>query len=182
MGTKELEERVKREFNNAVCLMGLIPFLAFVYIISVRLASPETLTGDIGYIVSTTLALLFLGIIAGRKLFWSMITKLIDFNVKNEKLQKDLVEKKRLAAITETTLALGHEINNPLILMRGNLELLEADFTKENVPQVVKEKFKSIKESCDRIGHATERLSKISKPKLTTIKGNTRMVDLEKSE
>ena len=97
-------------------------------------------------------------------------------------MQKDLLEKNRLTVITETTLALGHEINNPLLVMRGNLELLENDFTRANVPDYVKERFTSIKDSCERIGRATDKLSRLSEPKLTTIRGDMKMIDLENSK
>jgi hypothetical protein len=81
----------------------------------------------VGYIVLATIVVFVLGIIVGRKMLMSVTLKLIDDNQKILSMQKKLIEKNRLAAITETVLVLGDQVNNPLLVINGNLELLDSE-------------------------------------------------------
>jgi branched-subunit amino acid transport protein AzlD len=101
---KELVLNRKREFDISVCLTGVIPFLVFLYLLVVKIASLQILAGEVGYIMFVTILIFLLGIMVGKKMLLSII--------------EELIEKHRLAAITETTLALSHEINNPLLTVR----------------------------------------------------------------
>ena len=44
-----------------------------------------------------------------------------------KRLEKELIEKERLAALMETTAAINHEINNPLTPILGNVQLILAE-------------------------------------------------------
>lgn len=183
METKELILERKRDFYNSVCLTGIIPFLVFVYLLVNRIASFNIFVGEIGYIMLATLAIFLLGIIVGRKMLWSLIVRLTDYNQQIIDMQKELLEKNRLAAITETTLALSHEINNPLLTIRGNLELLETDFGENYpVPDSIKNRLNTIKGHCERIRQVTEKMSSLSKPVSESIYGKSSMIDLNKSK
>src|SRR4030042_4794196 len=97
MQIRELVANKKREFDISVCLTGVIPFLVFLYLLVVKIASFQIFVGEVGYIMFTTVLIFLLGLLVGKKLLWSML--------------QELIEKNRLAAISETTLALRHEIN-----------------------------------------------------------------------
>ncbi|MCX5712163.1 MAG: hypothetical protein NTY47_03695, partial [Candidatus Omnitrophica bacterium] len=168
----------RRDFNNAVCLMTVIPFLAFVYLLVCEIASFQILAGRIGYIMFIMLFMALMGMHLGRKVIWGIIEKLINLNNQIIRMQEELIEKNRLAAITETVLALGHEINNPLLAIQGNLELLELDYKEGDS---LAKRLDTIKTQCLRIGQVTEKLSTLSKPVSIVISGNSRMIDLSKS-
>jgi len=181
MNIDELELYVRRNFNNAVCLIGIIPFLVFVYILSVKVSSLNALTGETGYIILASMLLLLLGIFIGKKIIRMVIKRLFEYNREVLKLQGELIEKNRLKAITQTTLTLSHEINNPLAIIVGSVESLKTDFKKENVPDSVKEKVDLIEKHGLRIKDVTRKLSEISKPVITSIGDNIEIVDTEKS-
>lgn len=182
MEVKDLIAREKRDFYNSLCLTGVIPFLVFVYLLIGKIASFDVLKGDVLYIMMATVLIFSLGIVVGRKMLWSLILKLLDDNKRIVNMQQELMEKNRLAAITETTLALGHEINNPLMAIRGNLELIDSEALGKPLPDNIKSRLDTIKNYCERIGQVTDKMSSLSKPTLQTIHGATKMLDLEKSK
>jgi signal transduction histidine kinase len=168
MQIKELVKNRKSEFDVSVCLTGVIPFLVFIYLLVVRIANFKIFAGEVGYITLTTILIFLLGILESRKLFWSMLS--------------DIIEKNRLAAITETALSLSHEINNPLFTVRGNLELLEHDFSENRISNNnITKRVETIKEHCERIRQVTDKLANLSNPVSTTVHGNVKMVDVNKS-
>ncbi len=169
MQIRELVANRRREFDVSVCLTGVIPLLVFLYLLVVKIASFQIFVGEVGYIMFTTVLIFLLGILVGRKLLWSMF--------------QELIEKNRLAAISETTLALSHEINNPLLTVRGNLELLEHDFAEHKISNnTIMNRLETIKDHCERIRQVTEKLATLSKPVSSTISGDIKMVDLTKSD
>lgn len=168
MKINELTLKAKRDFNNAICLIGIIPFLVFLYLLAVKMGSLQILSGEIGYLFLIAIVLSLLGIFAGRKILLGLTTQLI--------------EKNRLATITETVLTLGHEINNPLMVVMGNLELLASDFIKGHLPTPVNERLNQIKNHCQRIREAVDKMGSLSKPVFTSIQGSAaKMIDLNKS-
>jgi signal transduction histidine kinase len=182
MDVKALELRSKRELNNVMCLIGIIPFGVFVYLLVVRIGSLSILTGETGYIMFITTVILMLGIVAGRKMLLEIINRLFEFNQTIIKLQGQLIEKSRLAAVTETALSLSHEVNNPLLIMRGNIDLLESELVPENQAANIQKRIVTIKTNCERIRQVTEKMSTLTKPKTTVISGDVKMIDLPSSE
>lgn len=168
MEINKLVEKTKSDFNNAICLIGIIPFLVFLYLLVVKIGSFDMLSGEIGYIFFTAITVSLTGILVGRKILLVLIQKLIERN--------------KLATISETVLTLGHEINNPLMVVMGNLELLGSDFVESHLPTAVSERLGQIKNHCERIRQVVDKLSHLSKPVLTSIQDDTKMIDLGKSD
>ena len=153
----------KRELNVSLCLTGVIPMLVVVYLLSRKIANFSIFTGQIGYIMLFTIVIFILGMFVGRRLLMDMLS--------------ELIEKNRLAAVTETVLTLGHEINNPLLTVRGNLELIETRELSEDLQK----RLATVKLNLERISQATEKLKNISKPESGNIYEDINMLDLEKS-
>jgi len=168
MEMKKLILKRRREFDITISLTGVIPSLVFVYLLAVKISSFEIFVGQVGYIMSATMILFIMGINVGRKMLWSML--------------EEIIEKHRLAAIVETTLTLSHEINNPLLIINGNLELLENEISENRLPPNLKERLDIIKSHCERIKQAIVKMSNLTKPASQTIFDNTKMIDLGKSE
>lgn len=153
----------KRDMNISVCLTGVIPLLVVFYLITRRIADFKIFTGEAGYIMFLAVMIFILGIFVGRRMFMNTLS--------------ELMEKNRLAAVTETVLTVGHEINNPLLAIRGNLELIEP----EGLPENIKKRIITVKADFERIREATEKLSRITRPIPNTVYGDIGMLDLDKS-
>lgn len=163
MELKELILKHRRDFNVSICLTGVIPFLVFVYLLVRRISTFRIFVGEIGYIMFSAVLIFLLGIAVGRKMFMALLN--------------ELIEKNRLSAVTETALALSHEINNPLLAIRGNLELVDS----AQLPDETKKRFVTVKENFERIREAMDKLVSLSKPASQIIYSNKRMIDLGKS-
>lgn len=175
MNIAELKKMARRDFNNAVALICIIPVLGFVYLIVGKSASLSALEGEAGYVMLILLVLIMLGIYTGRRLLWYLITKIVS-------MENELVEKGRLAAISETVLSLAHEIRNPLTIVIGNLELLMGQANADKNMAVPLDRVNLIKTHCDRITDVMDKMSRISKPSFITFGGNIKMLDLPTSE
>ena len=178
---KELITKGRRDFINSICLIGVIPFMVFIYILGSGVATFKIFFGEAGYIILATLAVFSSGIMVGRRMLRAFIREVLDYNKKIMAMQQELIDQNKLAAITETALALGHEINNPLVAIRGNIVMMESDFMQVNVPSEVKNRLTTIKDHFNRIGQATDKMSNLSKPFSEIIDGKSRMINLEKS-
>ncbi|MBT5092895.1 MAG: response regulator, partial [Halobacteriovoraceae bacterium] len=68
------------------------------------------------------------------------------------KLQEQLVMSTKFASIGELAAGVGHEINNPLIILKGNLSMLETYFNdQEDRPKKINTVFVKQKRAIDRI-------------------------------
>jgi len=181
METNQLTKKIKKDFYNSLGLVGIIPLLVFLYILFGKIANFSMLFGEIGYIILATVGVFATGVMVGRKMLMSVIIKLIDDNQRILSMQQELVEQKSLAAITETVFALGDQVNNPLLAIRGNLDLLELDLNQLNLPENIKKRLVSVRSNCERIGDVTRKMSQLSRPRSTTIHGSLKMVDLNNS-
>jgi signal transduction histidine kinase len=181
MEVKQVTSNIRTELNRAICLVGVIPLLVFIYILVGKIASFNILAGDLGYIVLATIGVFIMGIIVGRKMLMSVTFKLIDDNQKILSMQQELIERNRLAAITETVLTLGDEVNNPLLAISGNLELLDLEIKSAGVSQKIRDRIETMRNNFMKIREVTDKMSRITKPELTSIHGNTRIIDLDKS-
>jgi C4-dicarboxylate-specific signal transduction histidine kinase len=180
--SRELILKGKREFVNSIFLIGVIPFMVFIYIVVSRMAAFKIFIGEVGYIMIATIGVFLSGILVGRKMLWAFIQEVLNNNQKIIEIQSELVEKSRLAAVTETALSLGHEINNPIVSIRGNLVMMENDLAKANVSNETRERLSALKSNFDRIAQATEKMSKLSRPVTEHLEGKLRMVNLGRSE
>jgi signal transduction histidine kinase len=181
MEIKQLTYKIRNDFNRAISLAGVIPLLVFVYLVVGKLANFKVLVGEIGYIVMATIGVFVMGIVVGRRMLMAITLKLIDDNSKILSMQKELIAKNRLAAITETVLALGDQVNNPLLVISGNLELLDLEIQNLEVGEKVHNRIATMRGNFQKIREVTDKMSKLTKVELVTIHGDTQMIDLNKS-
>jgi len=80
-----------------------------------------------------------------------------------------------LAGIGETSLALQHEVNNPLTALLGNAALLR---TREYTAEEEDEFVEAIVEQATRIGAVVQRLSSLKDPQSISYVRGTKMLDL----
>jgi len=175
MDTVQIKNKTKKDFNNAVAIMSIIPVLGFVYLIVGKISSLSVLEGAVGYMILILLILVMLGIASGRKILWYMVTRIVD-------MQNELVESARLAAVSETFISLSHEIRNPLAIIMGNMDLLKGKAVEGKVPNITWDQVNDIKAGCDRIAVVMDKMSRISKPSFTVVGGNIKMLDLPTCE
>ncbi|MFA5093555.1 MAG: hypothetical protein WC543_06450 [Candidatus Omnitrophota bacterium] len=181
MEIKQLTKNIKSDFTRAISLAGVIPLLVFIYLVVGKLASFNALAGELGYIIIATIGVFIMGIVVGRKMLMSVTFKLIDDNQKILLMQQELIEKNRLAAITETVLTLGDQVNNPLLAISGNLELLQLELKNFELTEKTRNRMETMRNNFYRIREVTDKMSKLTKAELVTIHGDARMLDLEKS-
>jgi K+-sensing histidine kinase KdpD len=93
--------------------------------------------------------------------------------------EKELIEKTKLSTISDTVVAVNHEINNPLTAILGNAQLLLSK--GEEINAETKEKLRVIENSALRIKEITQKLTKITKPVSKEYAGGVKMLDIEKS-
>lgn len=79
------------------------------------------------------------------------------------------------AGIGETSLALQHEINNPLTAMLSHASLLEAGMVDESEKG---EALATIVQQAKRIGEVVKRLRQIEQPRSVEYLGDARMLDI----
>ena len=100
-----------------------------------------------------------------------------------DKLKADfrkLVKSERAAAITETTVTINHEINNPLTAILGNTQLML--MSREKLPPDVVVKLETIERSAIKIRETTTKLMSIIDPVTTAYASGLEMIDIEKSK
>ena len=94
----------------------------------------------------------------------------------HKRLEKELLEKKRLEAITESLATINHQINNPLTPILGNLQLIRRD---ENIrSNNLLEKLDIIESNAKRILKIIQKFNQISKPVIKKYYGETNIIDL----
>ncbi|RKY62835.1 MAG: hypothetical protein DRP95_00530 [Candidatus Latescibacterota bacterium] len=97
-----------------------------------------------------------------------------------ERLERELIQAERKAAILQTAIAVNHEINNPLGVILGNAELLLSQL--KDADEDVVRKLKIIEEQCIRIKQITQKLANLTDPVLTEyLKGREKMLDIHRS-
>ena len=164
MDIKQVINKSRNDFYNTLGLVGVIPLLVFVYILVGKIANFNIMVGEVGYIVLATIGVFATGVIVGRRMLMSVTMKLIDDNQKILTMQQELVEQKSKAAITETVLTLGDQVNNPLLAIRGNLDLLDLDLKDTQQSENIRKKIATIRSNCERIREVTTQLSRLSRP------------------
>lgn len=181
MEITRLAKNIKNDFNNTVSLIGVIPLLVFLYIIAGKISNFSVLIGEAGYILLATLAVFATGIIVGKRMLMSVTLRLIEDNQRILSMQQELIEKNRLAAITETVLALGDQINNPLLVISGNLELLNTDVKNIAAAERVHDRIETMRDNFKKIREVTDKMSRLTQPASMPVCGDKKMLDLNKS-
>ena len=89
--------------------------------------------------------------------------------------EEELARSRWLAGIGETTIALEHEINNPLSALLGHAELLLMDGA---ISEDHREQLNIIREQAARIAQVVRRLAKLKNPESVEYLAGSRMIDL----
>jgi DNA-binding response OmpR family regulator len=92
--------------------------------------------------------------------------------------EAELARARWLAGIGETTIALEHEINNPLSALLGHAELLLMD---EELSADQREELQTVREQAERIADVVRRLAKLKDPRSVAHVPGDRTIDLSKS-
>jgi DNA-binding response OmpR family regulator len=90
-------------------------------------------------------------------------------------LDEQLAHAQWLAGIGETTLALQHELNNPLFALMGHAELFAND---PGCSEQQRGDIKLIVEQARRVAAVVRRLATLKEPKSVNYAANSRMIDL----
>jgi DNA-binding response OmpR family regulator len=91
--------------------------------------------------------------------------------------ESELARARWLAGIGETTIALEHEINNPLSALLGHAELLLMD---EGLGGEQRDQLQLIREQAARIADVVRRLARLKNPRSVEYLSGARMIDLSK--
>jgi DNA-binding response OmpR family regulator len=91
--------------------------------------------------------------------------------------EADLARARWLAGIGETTIALEHEINNPLSALLGHAELLLMD---RELTADQRAELQLVREQAARIADVVRRLAKLKNPRSVEYASGARMIDLSK--
>jgi len=87
-------------------------------------------------------------------------------------------EKVRLEAVTQTVRALNHEINNPLAIICGKVELL---LMRGKLSEEVREDLEAVERAARRISYIVSKLTKVTRVTTTELVEGFPMVDVERS-
>jgi signal transduction histidine kinase len=97
-------------------------------------------------------------------------------------MQQELIKKNRLAAVSETALTLGDSINNPLLVISGNLELLDLELKSYKVPEKTHDRIQTMRMNFAKIREVTDKLSRLTQAESTAVYGDIQMIDINKSK
>lgn len=100
-------------------------------------------------------------------------------NDARRRTEAELARSRWLAGIGETTIAIEHEINNPLSALLGNAELLLMD---RSLTPAQQEQLEIIQEQAARIAGVVRRLARLKNPESVEYLGDARMIDLSTRE
>lgn len=108
--------------------------------------------------------------------------ELVDSNNKLDKALKELkaaqeklIESEKLKVFVATTVTANHELNQPLAIIKGNLDLVKMLNKEEKLEKFIHK----ASEATFRCSEILDKLNKIKKPKLTNYAGSVKMVDLQ---
>ena len=97
----------------------------------------------------------------------------------NDFTEYDLNESDRLAAVLETSVAVNHAVNNPLVPILGNAQfLLQDDKIKD---EDIRKRLRIIVKNALRIRDITQKLANITHPVTKEYLKGTRMLDIDGS-
>ena len=96
-------------------------------------------------------------------------------NTAQRAAEDELARSRWLAGIGETTIALEHEINNPLSALLGHAELM---LMEKGLLEGQREQLRVIQEQAARIADVVRRLGKLKNPQTVEYLAGARMIDL----
>jgi PAS domain S-box-containing protein len=93
---------------------------------------------------------------------------------REREMEEQRAHGERLAGITETTIAVAHEMNNVLTVLMMNAELLANDASPEEIPDIASD----ILSAAKRIAATVQRLRELGVPESVEYLGENKMLDL----
>jgi two-component system NtrC family sensor kinase len=99
----------------------------------------------------------------------------IEVNAARRSAEERLRKAQYLAGIGETSLALQHEINNPLAALLSNTSLIEANML---TPEEKDEALMTISQMARRIADVVKKLRQLNNPQSVEYLGKARMIDI----
>ena len=99
----------------------------------------------------------------------------IEVSAARRRAEEELRKARYLAGIGETSLALQHEINNPLTAMLAHASLLEDGMIEDHERD---EALRTMVAQAKRIGEVIKRLRQLDSPKSVEYLGQSRMIDI----
>ncbi len=109
----------------------------------------------------------------------SMVTELGTANRKLKDAQAELMEKEKMAAILELAGAAAHEINQPLTVIIGNIDLLISQ--KEMDEAMVRKTLEIVNRSAREMADIVKKMAKIRRYETDSYVGKVRILDIDKS-
>jgi len=100
----------------------------------------------------------------------------IEVNAARRNAEEKLRKAQYLAGIGETSLALQHEINNPLAALLSNTSLIEAGMLNDEEKE---ESLVTIAQMARRIADVVKKLRQLNNPKSVEYLGSARMIDIK---
>ncbi|MFH1414418.1 MAG: HAMP domain-containing sensor histidine kinase [Candidatus Omnitrophota bacterium] len=141
---QELKENPFEKFHLAFCLMSLIPFLVFFYLLAARLFSFDILLGDIGLVLFLTIFISVCGFFIGYGIIRNVMLRIVFYAAKAK--QSDQLKSIFVANVS-------HELKSPLTIMKINL----SNFLDGLIGKITQEQEKAIK-LCDGIIERMKRM------------------------
>lgn len=93
-----------------------------------------------------------------------------------KQLEKELLEKERLLAITQSFATINHEINNPLTPILGNIQLIRKEESLLSDDHI--KKLEIIESNVRKISNIVQKYNHISKPKEKNYYGNSNIFEI----
>lgn len=93
---------------------------------------------------------------------------------RDREMEEQRAHAERLAGITETTIAVAHEMNNVLTVLMMNSEFLANDASPEEMPEIASE----ILSASSKIAATVQRLRRLGVPDSVAYLGEVKMLDL----
>ena len=102
----------------------------------------------------------------------------IALETQRREAEEELARARWLAGIGETTIAVEHEINNPLAALLGSVSLLQMSNALEKLSAEDRESVDVITKQARRIAAVVKRLSKLQNPRSVEYLRGSKMIDL----
>ncbi len=165
---QELNEDPKRKLNIAFCLMTVIPFLVFFYVLVERVANIEVLVGNTGLILTIAVFIALGGFFIG----YSIIKKILD------KTMFYAAQLKRSDKIKSSyVMAVSHELKNPISVVKTNISnILEGLVGKADEQQ--KKVLQVCQNVIDRVNYLVRQLVDVHKMESNVVEIKRELCDL----